>query len=111
VPGCYKVYGQLGKPNEPFSLKPFKPWFVNQKWHVGFLVFHDIVPGEELTWGYGVPPEGHKVAVQNGHHQPLKQPLVLTTDPSLLSSSSSVCYNPYHKSTLADNTNQHMLAL
>ena len=49
VPGCYKVYGQLGKPNEPFSLKPFKPWFVNQKWHMEFLVVHDIVPDEELT--------------------------------------------------------------
>ena len=42
------------------SLKPFKPLFANQKWRVGFLAVHDIAPGEEITWDYGAPPEGHK---------------------------------------------------
>ena len=42
------------------NLKPFRALFVRGKWRVGFLAITDIGVGEELTWNYGSPPQGHQ---------------------------------------------------
>ena len=45
-------------PSGRATLQPHKPLFVRGKWRVGFLAARNILPGEELTWDYGCPPEG-----------------------------------------------------
>lgn len=42
------------------NLRPFRSLHIRGKWRVGFLAARDIKMGEELTWEYGSPPEGHK---------------------------------------------------
>ena len=49
------------------NLKPFRPLWVRGKWRVGFLAIRDIAAGEELTWHYSCPPQGHQWLYRHPH--------------------------------------------
>ena len=55
---CIDIPGRLidQETNKTSIARPYKALLISGKWRVGFIRTRDLVPGDELTWGYVVLP-------------------------------------------------------